>query len=549
MQPINLSRLAAKLSKLSSVSNHQPDMAKIEHGSENIPSPATIDKQHAAIALLLKQTLENLKSDGLLSINTQKALANAKNNLPEALNQLLIQDRIEQQKLAKLLASQVIKPEPLTQGTLNKWFTGQLIQSIVYQASENNQALLLVSKSGHFSVNSLPVNNDNKALGNDLIKQSQLVSIKTDLDLKMGQQLILSVNKENTSDISFSLKHPPSESNLISQLISKLETKQTPLPQLLASLKDISNHKNQAITVFTPEVIKQVDKIVQQFPQLSQLSSATDIKTALQNSGLFLESKTFNTIIQQIITKQSMATTPTNNSFLLSDLKANLLQLKMLIENNQAIIPKHLSLVEANVYRNMTIDSPISQLDIGHLFALPAKLKHAQVHPPVQTQNLFQLNSHLLIQARLMEQVESSLSRIVVNQLQTRESSEQSFINFEFPFRNNDQSEVLQLKIREERQEKEAQKGHKIWTVNLAFHLQSLGNIRIYITLDDNDLAIQFWTEEKSSQQLFSQYFHLLSERLNNAGFTLSQLVAFHGMPEEAQQEQSKSHFIVDEHV
>ena len=83
----------------------------------------------------------------------------------------------------------------------------------------------------------------------------------------------------------------------------------------------------------------------------------------------------------------------------------------------------------------------------------------------------------------------------------------------------------------------------------MAFNLQSLGGMRIYITLDKQDLAIQFWTEEKDSRQLIQHYFNLLSERLINAGFTLSQLTAFHGMPEEAEKEQSKSQFIVDEHV
>ena len=88
--------------------------------------------------------------------------------------------------------------------------------------------------------------------------------------------------------------------------------------------------------------------------------------------------------------------------------------------------------------------------------------------------------------------------------------SEQAQLNFEIPFRNNDQQEVLQLKIREQFKDEEAQKGNKIWTVNMAFHLPSLGGIRIYITLDKEDLAIQFWTEEKNCQQLLQQFFPLI---------------------------------------
>ncbi|MCU7798813.1 MAG: flagellar hook-length control protein FliK, partial [gamma proteobacterium symbiont of Lucinoma myriamae] len=146
-------------------------------------------------------------------------------------------------------------------------------------------------------------------------------------------------------------------------------------------------------------------------------------------------------------------------------------------------------------------------------------------------------------------QLEGVLSRIIITQLHTREGGDQSFINFEVPFRHNDQLEVLQLKIREKLQEKEALEGNKIWTVNMAFHLKTLGGIRIYITLDKQELAMQFWTEEKASQRLLQHYFPLLSERLVEAGFSISQLSAFHGIPEDAENEQSKSQFIIDERV
>ncbi|MCK5666917.1 MAG: flagellar hook-length control protein FliK, partial [Thiotrichaceae bacterium] len=234
----------------------------------------------------------------------------------------------------------------------------------------------------------------------------------------------------------------------------------------------------------------------------------------------------------------------------ITDLKAGLSQLIFLIQNNQAILlPKSVTF-EGSLYKNNAYDGLInSQTNLKHIIDLPGRMTHAQVQMPVLDSNLFQLNNHLLLQSRILEQLEGVLSRIVISQLHTRESGDQSFINFEIPFRHNDQQEVLQLKIREQLKEKEAEQGNKIWTVNLAFHLKTLGAIRIYITLDKQDLAIQFWTEKKESLALFQNNFSLLSERLLAAGFTLSQLKAFYGIPEEAEKEQTNSQFIIDEQV
>ena len=579
MQPIDLLKLSAEISKVES------DKAS---GSKEISSQlssAIAEKQRLAIGLLLKQTLQNMSKDGLLSINTQKAIFSAKNILPGEFTQLYIQDRVQQHKLAEALTTLQLKPAPLTPapltiGTVNQWFSGQLIQSIVYQGPQNGTALLLVNKTGQFNPAILSQLNPSqlnpsqlnpsqpnlspitdKLINNEIIKNSQLVQIKTNLTIEPGQQLLLQVNK-NSTGVSFELKHTPKESNIISQYINQLVTRQQALPQLIASLKEVASQTNQANTFFTPNFKAQVESVLQQFPQLSQLSTGKEVKNAVNNSGLYLESKILNSTNSTNLTNSTNSTantltvsknitTPTGNTQISSmDLKAGLSRLVTLINNNDAVfIPKPLT-SESSVYKNIAFDGLIkSQIRSATFFDVPGNIAHAQVQKVIPESNLFQLNNHLLLQTRILDQLESVLSRIVVTQLQTREGGDQSFLNVEIPFRHNDQQEILQLKIREEFRKKEAEQGNKIWTVNMAFNLQSLGGIRIYITLDKNDLAIQFWTEEKESQQLFKNYFSLLKERLTAADFTISQLTAFHGIPEEAKKEQLKSQFIIDERV
>jgi len=559
MQPIDPSKLSTDIKKTELDLNKEvngKDVNIRKLSSKNTSSAEISNKitstianqQRLAIGILLKQTLENLSSNGLLSINTQKAILSTKKILPGEFTQLYIQDRVQQHKLAEILASQTIKPEQLTLGTLRQWFSGQVIQSIVYQAPQNNIALLLVNKSGKFPQNVIADLN-NKLITNDLIKQSQLVEIKTDLKLYPGQQLLLTVNK-NASEISFQLKHSPAQSNQVSQYINQLVTKQQAMPQLLASLKEIATQTNQANTFFTPQFKKQVEITLQQFPQLALLSTGKEVKNAINNSGIFLESKVSNSTNNQQISPLNNQPEISHSTAPITDLKAGLSQLVFLIQNNQAILlPKSVT-PESSLYKNIAYDGLInSQTNLKHIIDLPGRITHAQVQMPVLDSNLFQLNNHLLLQSRILEQLEGVLSRIVISQLHTRESGDQSFINFEIPFRHNDQQEVLQLKIREQLKEKEAEQGNKIWTANLAFHLKTLGGIRIYITLDKQDLAIQFWTEKKENLDLFQNNFSLLSERLLAAGFTLSQIKAFHGIPEEAEKEQTNSQFIIDEQV
>ncbi len=676
MHSIDPSKITAELKKTDA------ETAKEVNNKVNSTS---VNKERLAIGQLLKQTLLNLSKKGLLSVNTQKAMLSAKQILPASYTQVYIQDKVVQQQRIESdnkSTQTAITLKQLTYGTVRQWISGQIIQAVVYQKSENGSAKLLVNSSGQFdtkilsqvslegkeqskveSLNSqvkaateilnkvtdklvqLPVTNQiqvanpiqvktetpqaqikvateilnkvlakfiqapvtdknlvanpiqaktetpqaqikvateilnkvfnnlsqpitqtlqqaskiekiilaNTPINNKIIQQSQLVQVKTDLPLQPGQQLLLHVDKK-AGEVSFQIQHSPMESHKISQQINQHSLKQQALPQLLASLKEISTQINQSNTSFTAQFIKQVDKLIQQVPQLSDLSSVKEIKNVITNSGQFLENKLFISVIQSMNLSDSKSKPITNssiNQLSQADLKSNLAQLVAMIQKNEALVfPKSL-LSDSALYKSIEQKTKFNPgTNFTQAFDLPNKVVHAQVQAPAPDSNLSQLTSLLILQNKILAQLDGVLSRIIATQLTTRESrTEQVQINIEIPFRNNDQQEVLQLKIREEKKQSEAEKGNKIWTANMAFHLPCLGGIRIYITLDKQDLAMQFWTEEKNTQQLFQQYFSLLTERLYKAGFNISQLSVFHGIPDAAQKEQKSSTFIVDERV
>ncbi len=349
---------------------------------------------------------------------------------------------------------------------------------------------------------------------------------------------MLEVIKE-PGNFSFNLHSSPPQSQKISEYFNQLLNKQQSLNQILSSLNEITRQNASARNVFTPRFIAQVEKIIQQTAHLSQLGKAQDLKTALLNSGPYMENKL------------SQTNTSATGANLSGDFKAGLMQLQTMIQNNEAvIIPKNMSR-QSSTYNTIAQTHLLElQSKIHPFFDLPAKVIHAQVQKPLAPEmSLFLLHNPLIIQAKIVDQLEGALARIISGQLQSRESGDQAVFSFELPFRHNNQTEVLQLKIREQLQEEKAQKGSKIWTVNLAFNLQSLGGIRIYMTLDQMELAIQIWTEEAHTQILFQQNFYHLTERLLDAGFNISQLKAYHGIPDSAVKEQQDSPFIIDEQV
>jgi len=142
------------------------------------------------------------------------------------------------------------------------------------------------------------------------------------------------------------------------------------------------------------------------------------------------------------------------------------------------------------------------------------------------------------------------MSRIIATQAATREQADSNVnMSLEIPFKFQEKSQVLQLKFTSEDKNKEKSK-EKIWSANLAFELQSLGAIRIYIILDGKDVSMQFWTEKETTQQIFAKNFSMLRDRLKLAGYNISEMTASLGIPQEAEEESTKTkNGVIDEHV
>lgn len=341
------------------------------------------------------------------------------------------------------------------------------------------------------------------------------------------------------------------------------------IPQLLTQLTSLTqaveqNRPNQINNISQPYPQKFVQAINQFIQQISEQFTRNNQQFMSEKNLSFIRSQVnnFNQQLQQIsqTINQSMTNNPvqsTINQQIAQDFRVNIQRLLGVLQQiptgsqgtmGQAI-PASSSGQPLNPLHNLLPGSESSQFDSTKEMPLATKTKHAQVIP-AQQNPVFQLNNLASFQQAFAEQLEGVLSRLLATQAGNREQADSNInMTLEIPFRFQEKSQVLQLKMSSKKHGNDDTDG-KIWTANLAFELQSLGPIRVYVTLDDKDVAMQFWTENPSSQAIFKENFSLLTERLSAAGYRISQLGSYLGIPEEAQQEIKKNKLgVVDEHV
>ncbi len=206
-----------------------------------------------------------------------------------------------------------------------------MIQAIVLQAPKNGLATFLVNPQGQFDpalLASLTQSKPDSKLSDTLIRQSQQVSIKTDLGLHVGQQLLLEVIKANRS-FSFKLNSEPAQSQQVSRHLNLLVNKQQALVNILSSLNEINQQKASAQKIFTPQFIQQIGQFIEQIPRFSQLDNGKVLQQTVHDSGLFLE----NSLAKEARTRTtgSSVAAASNGSNTIADLKAGLLPLQNML--------------------------------------------------------------------------------------------------------------------------------------------------------------------------------------------------------------------------
>lgn len=290
--------------------------------------------------------------------------------------------------------------------------------------------------------------------------------------LTIGNTLMLSV--EQTADkTSFQLLHSVNShadtQTMQSSLMQQLPKHSSALPliqQLVQYLPALQASKD------VPEALQRIAlKIWQTLPTSQQLSTPLPLKQSLTNSGLLLEAKLAETLI-------NTSNAPTEIPNTLNDLKATLLQLHQALQHTAPSMPSAGAEPETSKFTTE-------------------------------------------IASDLQQKTEHALAKVTVDQLAsiTRDDSSKQVWHIEIPYRHQEQLEKLELSVSWEEAPNSTEAYHPFnWTVLLNISPPGLGPIHCKIICSGGAVNTYFRSERGSTRDKIQEYAELLRTRLEANG-------------------------------
>jgi hypothetical protein len=310
-------------------------------------------------------------------------------------------------------------------------------------------------------------------------------------------------------------------------------------------------------------VRQSLTQLMQGLSERQQLQQADGLRQALNNSGLFLESRLRNAPTQNLVGQ---------------DLKANLLQLaqqlrtelaqpgQMRVLDNPALMQKLPLEVQTALrqlvstpqeLRNLPAQVPPAlasrgqtpiQLLLGLLSGLAGQTTQSPPagSPASPSANLTGVQA--FIQARemaaapaqqaairaaewqilrdLLREVESASARIQFNQLSMLRDPDNPNNNvwlFDLPVKDKQQLEMLQMRLEQHKGDKNNE-DEAIWQVQLNLETQNLGPMQARISLHQQNVQVVLLAERQESSDLLSRHIDELNQRLDKLGVNVSHL-------------------------
>lgn len=365
---------------------------------------------------------------------------------------------------------------------ISQWQTGKIVEAIAQKPTQTGAIRLNLS--------------------------GQLIDAKLSQPVPLHQPLKLEILNPGTIAVLRILSNTPGTESL-GQAIRSALPQQAPLTPLLTNLNNIvqaAKTPGETTQALPREVVEIAHKILNALPSDKTLSNAAGLQQALNQSGLFLEAKISRSLLQ---TQGYPIQTPLN---LATDFKGSLLSLLVSLFT-------------------LTKVTPVSTFFTQAMPQVPLKQNMPQTAR--QTKNTEGSAQQTRLQQTLVEllrHVESSLSRIILNQLVSSASEDEGKRSWvmEIPVHHNQQVDTLQLRINKEDKNEKNRKS-QCWTVNLALELKTLGPIQASITLANSIIKTVFWAERPQTNSLINEHLPSLQQRLTDAGLTVGEISAHCG--------------------
>ena len=323
---------------------------------------------------------------------------------------------------------------------------------------------------------------------------------------------------------------------------------------LLANLQALAQRDSPLAMSLPPRVQQQVRDFIAHLPTVEAVRQADGLREAIRNSGLFTE--------HNLLGARADPSTASGSA----DVRLGLLRIAHFLRQmaDKPTTPARSSTTLPASYRPPATqavnppavgDKPVpTSADTGS-----AKTSGSAPNPPaVQTPtpqprvpaSLTPGMAATEARSELLQQVEASLARIHSQQLTsqaTQAETARPALVFDLPLRSDQGIDVFQLRIQRDAHNEADEDGSTPWSVSLAFELESLGPVRVLVSLLQRQVSVSFWAESADTTRLFTDHLAALQEQLDTAGLQVGRLQCRHGQPTAAEFHTSRTPGLVDE--
>lgn len=182
----------------------------------------------------------------------------------------------------------------------------------------------------------------------------------------------------------------------------------------------------------------------------------------------------------------------------------------------------------------VTPEALLRTVPVAREFAPPLRHGPLQVQARAEATLTRQDNlSHIL--TTLLKDTDSSLARMQLSQLgsQAVDGEQRQVWLLELPVRKEDGVDLFQFRIERETGHKAAEAPEQDrWTVRFVFSLQGLGPVYARISILGDSVSTTIWIEDEASAQLFNRHRETLEQNLLRAGLVIEQFAFINGKPE-----------------
>ncbi|KPC29927.1 putative type III secretion system-associated protein with FliK-like domain [Pseudomonas savastanoi pv. glycinea] len=319
----------------------------------------------------------------------------------------------------------------------------------------------------------------------------------------------------------------------VAQQLAAQQNRQGSLDNLINALQNLQSANSTGASPASNSGISAplqaaISQLLDDLPDIQQMSAPKGVAQALNASGVFLEAK--------LLAGLNPAQVP--------DMKANLMRL---IAQILPGLPDNTTYSAAAASNTLARAMPNAIRNALGTLGLVAARTQPSIFPlPSRNVSGGEKEDDLEI---LLKLAAAAVSRLQSHQLggleQTRTNADGTQVTtwqLEVPMRNAHDIVPLQVKVqREDKPDQEAAEDRddvevketreKLWKVDLAFDLEPLGPLQVHAQLLRGTLSSQLWAERPDSAVLIEHELGYLRERLIACGLAVGELACSHGAP------------------